>query len=317
MKIIGLICLHRKPLEQIDFTTVFIFLIRVCMKVYSVLFLVVFLFACADNAVVDDRRSAEVLQENAGLALNPKLTWHWEDDFTSGEHRMHQIWVNEVYNASQSTLGEYPFNLAVHFHKSKSNDKPVSFGYSSRKKNSQIHLFVSTAFKLDELVADWTAQHEISHMAVPFMGKNDLWFSEGFASFFGRQIMMEMGMYSQQEFDDLHKRKICKATSYFTSEKTFVEVADSLKENHNYSDLYWGGTSFFLTIDLILREKNKRFIEIVQAYQTQNRKKDNSMQDLVKSFDALIGGTDCQDLLIKYQTEPAINVVRQFEESNS
>ncbi len=245
-------------------------------------------------------------------ASNNKLSFNWEDDFSKADRIIHKKWITTIYNYSEITLGHYPYNTAVYFHHSNGGDDPVSFGYASRKTKPQVHFYVKQGASLAALLKDWIAPHEISHLSVPFTGKTHKWFSEGYATFCSRQTLMEMGYYTQQEFDELYTRKIAASTAYQTNNQTFEQVADSLQKAGFYSDLYWGGASFFLTIDLELRAENRRLIDIIQAYQQQNRTTDHSLEDVIHSFDEIIGESYCADLLNAYRNAPSITVVERY-----
>lgn len=252
----------------------------------------------SDDAITESQTNNSVI-----------LKWKWEDSFTDKQKKTHQKWLSTVFKASQSKLGRYPLQaITFHLHHSKNNHSPVSFGYASRKKNTQVHLYVSNSYTLNELLNDWTAPHEISHLAIPFIGKKDMWFTEGFATFFSRQIMLEMGIYTPSELTEIYRRKLNKIKSLKSTTSTFIAVSDSLLQHHAFGELYWGGSSFFFLIDNALRTKGTSFSNVIKSYQSQNRKIDRSIDELVQSFDLIIGTPICQQLLKEYRTEPAVKI---------
>ena len=62
---------------------------------------------------------------------------------------------------------------------------------------------------------DWTAPHEMSHLAIPYIGEKEVWFAEGFASFMQYQVMMEMGVMTKVLADRAYHSKFSGVAEYF------------------------------------------------------------------------------------------------------
>lgn len=267
-----------------------------------------FLFSCSES---DPPAAAQ-----PNPVVDYVLHWNWVDDFSPSEQEKLQSWITQVYEATTKTMGQYPFDVSIYFHTSNSADsRAVTFGYATLKQGeNQAHFYVNPAAEMDELLSDWIAPHELSHLAIPFIGKKNKWFTEGFATFFSRQIMMEMGQLSQAEFDTLYHQKIADTKKYYNSpSKTFIEVSDSLLQHHIYGSMYWGSAGFFMTIDERLRkEKGLRFIDVLQEYQGCCRLKDKSLKDILNSFDQTIGEPICANLMEDYRNKPSAEVMSRF-----
>lgn len=291
------------------------------MKILLFLSLFMLLFsACTtrneNNAIppenVDMRGDFEPVETPA---LDYDLIWAWDGDFTGDEKEKLKAWTTEISEATRRTLGQYQFDVYVTLIRSDAKNRPVPFGFTRRNDGiNQVHLYVNPSASADELMNDWTAQHEFSHLSIPYLGTKHKWFSEGFATFLSRQTMMDQGFYTQNEFDALYHSKITEAKEYYNSStKTFIEVSDSLLENHNYSHLYWGSSTFFFTIDKRLREeRSMRFVDIMKEYQSKYRSDDKALIDVVHSFDKVIGETWCGDLMSIYRNQPAVVVMQNY-----
>lgn len=258
-----------------------------------------------------------VLEPNSEVELSDsfQLLWNWEGQFDTDEQEKLKIWINQVYDATMGTLGQFPFDVHVYFIRSNSENRAVPFGFARRRDNTnQVHFYVNPTASLDELVGDWTAPHEFSHLAIPFLGKRCKWFSEGFATFLSRQTMMDMGYYTQEEFDSLYFSKIADTKEYYNSStKTFLEVSDSLLTSNRYSSMYWGSSTFLFTIDQRLRsERDMRFVDVLKEYQTCCRERDLYLKDVIRSFDEIIGENWCSDLMLVYRNQPSSVVMEDY-----
>jgi len=254
----------------------------------------------------------EVSEEEVTVVGDYKLFWYWEDEFNESEQVKLKNWILDVDEATHNVLGTYPFDIHYHFHRS-NGDQVVSFGHTAKNSLQAVHFYVNPDFSEQEFHNDWTAPHEISHLAIPFVGRNNKWFSEGFATYFSRQIMIEMGCLTQADFDSMYFAKIQDKMKYYDSPSTFVEVSDSLQKSSNYGAFYWGGSSFFLKLDKQLKEEYaSNFCKIVASYQTQNRMKDNSLRAVISSFDAILGEDLFSSQMKDYRTLPSREVLQEF-----
>ncbi len=276
----------------------FIFLIS-CVVTF------VFINACQFSSEKEEKQ----VEPTATIdSVHYELILHYKSDFEPLEQSKLQTWMSAIYAATQQTMGDFPFDVHVYLFESDSKNTPVSFGLAQFVDQlHKVNLYVNPDASLDELLEDWTAPHELSHLTIPFLGQPNKWFTEGYATFFSRQILMDMGYYTQLSFDSLYFDKIHKAKKAFDSDSSsFSERALEVIEQHNYASFYSGGSSFFMTIDLRLRkERNMRFVDIIQAYQSCCRLSDNGIDDVVHSFDVLIGEPWCQELLDVYRNKSA------------
>ena len=264
-----------------------------------------------------DIKEVEVVDEEMPIFVPDsfELIFNYEDEFSESERIKLSTWIEQIYDATQKSLGTYPFDVYIHFYASVSSSRPVSFGMAKRKDGiNSASLYVNPAATLENLMVDWTAPHELSHLSIPFLGKASKWFSEGYATFLSRQIMMDMGYYTQTSFDSLYTEKINEAfKAYSSDELTFIERSNELAANHQFSNMYWGSASFLFTIDKRLRaEQNKRFVDILVDYQECCRLEDRYLVEVIHSFDELIGEPWCSDLMAIYRNKSANEALESF-----
>lgn len=239
-----------------------------------------------------------------------KIIFHWEDRFNKKEKAKIKEWLNRTTQAVQNVLGNYPFDLHFYIHRAENSRGPVPWANTERSETQGVNFHVNPDFSLEELLNDWTAPHEISHLAIPFLGPENAWFAEGFATYMQGQILIEMKEFTSQQIQDKYERKLTNALPYYQSNSPFIDVADSLRRNHHYPEMYWGSVTFFDNLNQHLQNtKEKSLNELLQKYQKCCRLKDETLNDLMKSFDELGDDTYAQKLLSSYQNEPAKDVM--------
>lgn len=274
------------------------------------LFLLLLLVACGQNQPQSIPLIAEEKQEFG-------LKWVYVDSFDLAEKKKLESWISEIYDVTSKTIGPYPFDVSIHFFRSE-NGNPVSFGLAKAvEAGRQAHFYVNPSASLADLRADWTAPHELSHLSIPFFGKKDKWFTEGFATFLSRQLLMEMDYYTQASFDSLYTSRIYEDSRHYTSTTLkFPEASDSLFGDHIYGPVYWCGASYFYILDKRMRdEKNKRFVDLIKEYQLCCRDTKETLNEVVVSLDKILNETWCQDLLKFYQDSSAKTVMDSFNEN--
>lgn len=231
---------------------------------------------------------------------------HWEDSFTTDEKSKVKSWLVTVFSATKSTLGKYPFKTHLYIHRSKNKNEPVPWANTSRGKNQSVHFHINPDFTLDDFLKDWTAPHEISHLSIPFVGKENSWFSEGYASYMQYQIMKTQGIYPHEEVEEKYWKRFLKCKPSYQTTLPFPEAAINLKKEWNYPDMYWGGATFFWKLNnLYLDEIGLSLTQVVIKYEGCCRVNNSTPEELVLVWDAVTETKLASQLLESYKTQPA------------
>ena len=224
--------------------------------------------------------------------------------FKGEQAQMLESWLTHGVNATRDTLGIYPTPLALHLYPRKSN-QPVPWAYTRRDEKGSVHFHVDVRFGLKKFVHDWTIYHELAHMALPYLGSEYRWFSEGFASFMQYQIMARSGVL-KGSLEERYQGKIAPHLRWFNSDLTAAAIARRLMNNQQYPAAYWGGAYFFVYADQLLAQKhNTSLIELITHYQDCCRKNDNNLADVVASLDGILDDKLFSNLLKRYENNPA------------
>ena len=225
-------------------------------------------------------------EQAAQTQSTEQIVWHWEDEFSEREKEKLVLYLTEVTDATIKILGDYPFKVHYFLHRSESDREPIPWAHTERSEIEGVHFHVNPSFDLSTFRADWTAPHEISHLSIPFLGKSNAWFSEGYASYMQLQVMKEMGIYTAKEMDERYAMKDNLVKGDFSGGVNFVDDVKDLRAAYNFPAMYWGSVRYFRKVDAQLQNQEQHsLVEHIKAYQKENRIKDQNMDDLLQSLD--------------------------------
>lgn len=145
------------------------------------------------------------------------------------------------------------------------DDSIVPWGEIKREGGNAVHLYVDHTRPLQEIIADWTLIHELSHTLHPFINLEGRWLTEGLATYYQNVLQARAGTLSvEQAWTKLHQgfqRGIAKTESG----KMLKQVSRNMRKNHNYMRVYWSGTALWLRADWILRTQYGSSLDNVMA----------------------------------------------------
>ncbi|MDX1626402.1 MAG: hypothetical protein R3323_07800, partial [Wenzhouxiangellaceae bacterium] len=101
---------------------------------------------------------------------------------------------------------------------------------------------------------DWRGFHEFAHLLIPFPGRDDIWFSEGFASYYQHLLQSRTGILAPDEA----WRRIMAGFRRGLDDpagrgRTLSELSPRMRRERAYRRVYWTGAAFFLRVDTRLR----------------------------------------------------------------
>lgn len=260
-------------------------LLAICIKLS--IFIVVLVHSFRVMAVTEDQFKVH------GLSV-----------FDNEQAQMLENWLTLGVNATRATLGIYPTPLALHLYPKKSN-QPVPWAYTRRDGQGSVHFYVDVRFGLTKFVDDWTIYHELAHMALPYLGAQYRWFSEGFASFMQYQIMVQAKVL-KGTLEERYRAKISPHLRWFNSDLTPAAIATRLMDNQQYPAAYWGGAYFFISAEQLLVQKhNTTMAELISHYQECCRTNDNNLAEVIASLDGILKAPLFSHLLKRYESTPA------------
>ncbi len=214
--------------------------------------------------------------------------YDWADSFTPSERAMLTDWMTRTADGLAALTGPLPFDVHIRFHRTNSRE-PVPWANTTRGRRQGVNFHVDPRFSLDRFLADWTAPHELSHLALPYLGRRHSWFAEGFASYMQYQVMYEMGVASWDDIMDRYRERMVRAKRRYDYEHlTFAAAAPRLRARGSYPTMYWGGAILFLRADHRLREATGRtLVDVLAQYVACCRTRTRDMTSLIRSLDDL------------------------------
>lgn len=232
------------------------------------------------------------------------------EDFSKAEQQKLRLWLEQSFHAANQLLGPYPFFTQVSLSR-RTASEPVPWAYTQRMDQQQVFFQVDSSFDLTAFQQDWTAAHEFSHLALPLLDREDLWFAEGFASYMQYQVLQQQQQLTGSPASWYRQKLQQVAPLLQASELALVVQLKLWLQQRRYKAAYWGSTLFFIEANQKLEQQNTSLPKLIQRYQRQNRLKDKNLQQLISSLDALLHSPVFGPLLQKYQQQAAQEVWRQ------
>jgi hypothetical protein len=249
-----------------------------------------------------ERVESRIKRINAGEF--DKFEIHGFKRFSAPDKAKLTQWVKVGVNATRDTLGVYPSRLIFHLVPKKSN-QPVPWAYTRRDNPQRIYLHVDSRFQQEKFIRDWTIYHEISHLALPYLGGNYAWLAEGFASFMQFQVM-ENAEILEGSLEQKYQNKIAPHLKWFNSDLPPASIAKRLMSQKHYPAAYWGSAYFFILADKALSEKHHtRLSKLISQYQLCCNEQYASAEQVMNDLDGLLGAPVFTELLASFENLPA------------
>lgn len=170
---------------------------------------------------------------------------------SSGGQQMFAEWMQETAACIASIYGHFPQQqpqilvVAIGM-----QNEAVPWAHVMRGGGVAAEFFVDESRTLEELRADWTATHELSHMLLPMVSSRDRWLSEGLASYYQNVLRGRDGRLDESAaWQKLHagfERGRRATNSESLARATRSGMGATMR-------VYWSGAAIFLKADTRLR----------------------------------------------------------------
>jgi len=174
---------------------------------------------------------------------------------------MLQRWAEEAARATVLPSGRFPLRSArVEVRERPGRGgSPVPWGQTSRDGDVAVLLYVRRDASYEQLRADWTAVHEFSHLAHPYLGERGRWLAEGLASYHQNVLRARAGLLAPEEAWQRLDAGFRRGDA--------VEGGPALdamgRQRGGTMRVYWAGAAYWLEMDLALRRDHDTTLEAV------------------------------------------------------
>jgi hypothetical protein len=111
-------------------------------------------------------------------------------------------WIHESAAQVASIYGEFPFvpvEAKVEIVPRGGGKDPVVFGQAIGRGEPVVRLLLRSDVDDASLSRDWVAVHELFHLAMPPIPRDDAWLSEGWATWYGEILRARAGLQTEEE----------------------------------------------------------------------------------------------------------------------
>lgn len=248
---------------------------------------------------------------NISMAATPAYQLHWQHDFSAAEQAKLSQWLAFSSQATLNQLGPYPFEMQLYLYRRPGNE-PVPWANTWREHSQQIHFYVAPQFNKAQFIADWTAYHEMAHLALPYLGRRHAWFAEGFASYMQYQIMQQAGLIDSAASHI--STKFAVQRKHYLQQHSMADTAALLLSQRRFAAGYWGGAQFFVVAERLLQQQGKAPLnQQIQRYQQCCRLQDTNLQQVIRSLDSVSDSTVFSQLLQQFNQLPAAQFLQLYQ----
>lgn len=204
-------------------------------------------------------------------------------------------WITHALTAVATGYGELPLpQTQIVLLPGNGRGKAVGFGQSLRGQGNAVHIWVDPNASLAQLDADWTAVHEFSHWAHPYLGDEGAWLAEGLASYWQNVLRARGGLLTAQEAWRQLDAGFERGKRVASDDLTLAELSDAMHARRAYYAVYWSGAAFWLDADVALRRQSGGRLSVDEALKRFHacclaRKREWGAAEFVAKLDALTG----------------------------
>ncbi len=131
----------------------------------------------------------------------------------------------------------------------------MGFGMVRRGGGYAIAFLVGRESSAEDIARSWVSWHELSHLYLPALPREDAWLYEGLATYYQEVLPARAGVQSDEDaWDDL-------SDGFARGERgrrrygPLGEEAARMRQTGAFTHVYWSGTAFALESDVALRRR--------------------------------------------------------------
>jgi hypothetical protein len=152
-----------------------------------------------------------------------------------------------------------------------------------------------------QLLADWVLVHEMTHLALPDIGEQHAWLSEGLATYIEGVERVKAGNRAETDVWEEELRSMPRG---------LPQPGDQgLDRTHTWGRTYWGGAMFCLLADVDIRRRTHNRLGLQDAVRAILRASGGLRSDwpiarVLRTGDAAVGTSTLEDLYAQMRDTP-------------
>jgi hypothetical protein len=173
-------------------------------------------------------------------------------------------WLTEAARAVSLVSGRFPVSHAQVLVVPVQGGRAIPFGMAMRGGGPTAMMLLSSRAGDAELVGEWVGVHELSHLLLPPVNREDAWLSEGLASYYQETLRGRAGI---QDVEEAWAQLLAGFARGKRAAKNIplAEASARMHRDFGYLHVYWGGAALLFRLDVELRRKGRSLDELVAA----------------------------------------------------
>jgi hypothetical protein len=222
--------------------------------------LLVVLFACACVHAADDAPAHELKIDAVAVQVIVP-----DSEFTAGAAPLLE-WVRRSADIVAHYYARFPvreLRIRIQAVSGERVQGGTTFGHAQERPGAFIRVRVGRAVTAAELVDDWVLVHEMIHLALPDVGEEHAWLSEGIAVYAEGVARAQAG---NRTIEDVWDEQL------HSMPKGLPQAGDrGLDNTHTWGRTYWGGALFCLEADVEIHRRTHNRYGLQDALRAVNR----------------------------------------------
>ena len=176
------------------------------------------------------------------------------DGTPAADVELMQSWILDSAQMIADLYGRFPVAQAqILVAPGARGNEPAPWAYVVRGGYPAAHFFINQRRSVSEFFADWTAVHELSHLFLPYVNSDDIWLSEGVATYYQNVLRARAARMSALDAWQRLHAGFARGTQTGQG-MTLAQATESMYREGTYMRVYWEGAALLLIADVRLRQ---------------------------------------------------------------
>jgi len=222
-----------------------------------------------------------------------------ESDFQNGSQPI-LAWIQRSAAIVSHYYGRFPVSH-LQIHVRPAPGAGVKTGTTYGVHGGMIRVVVGREVTADELLNDWVLVHEMTHLALPDVGSEHAWLSEGLATYIEGIARAQAGNRAEEDVW---------AEQIRSMPKGLPQSGDvGLDHTHTWGRTYWGGALFCLMADIEIHRQTQNKFGLQEAMRAVARASggigaDWPIERVFKTGDSATGTHVLENLYAEWKDKP-------------